>query len=1047
MQTQCEAGKYTAIEGQSTCLPAEPGYKVPTKGWSKEPEKCEPGETSGPEASSCDPCPAGSYAANSASPSCTLAKAGHYVKDGDRTKEIPCDPGFVSPGAGASSCFACPAGTFCEAAGATEVTFAKPGWFVAAEGQSKQTECPVGKYSVDPGSSRCTSAAAGSFVDAPGATEPTLCAPGRFADSSEATKCEDCSDGYYAANEGTAVCSLAEAGYRAVSPGRRLAEAGAQFIAGATAQLPCQPGSFSVSGSSECTPCSAGKYAASERAIECVSAEPGCFVAEDSASTEEPCPAGRHASGSGNSECTLCESGKYAASAKSPECTRAKHGHFVAEPGATSQKKCEVGRYAPGEGSSSCTDANAGFYVAGEAAEDQTPCPAGRFSVTAASTCDPCAAGEFSADEGKASCTSCAAGESSPKGATGCTKCEVGKAKPAGPGECESCEKGRFAKKEGRGECKLADAGSFVAKSGAFEQKSCLPGTYSPGAGAEECTPCEEGRYVSRKRATACDLASGGEYVPTTGETAPLKCPAGRFSGSGASSCEPCEPGTVSDAGASACILAKAGVATNANPNYVITLESELTLEGYLDSDDTRDALAGLLNEAIEDLADQPAVVTIEPALSQDAFSSNHSTDTVSNPLSFTIEANYTAVWGEDMRNVSALMLEDFKSRFEKLIEEGTLQERLDASEVLSSASIDKDASLDGVRSSAVSSVVRIGPPGASDGLTRDCPAGKFSQSGAFECSDCLTGTYTSTSGKSTCQPCVPFSTTSGEGKTGCFTCLQGYYRVPFEAGESGLSCSNTSALQEQCANAEDPNDCVFKDCCEPCDVLGSGVGTCDAQTTLEALPVKPRYWRATELEETIYRCYYRKSCKGSLQPGPNQTSYGDGLCRKGHKGPLCNVCENNYYFSFTNLTCDECAGVSIAIFVLIVITVFALLAALLYMSLHPDTWEASLTACVDQDCCNDAVMDSVVDHAERRSSETEDKAKQQPHPETTERSSPKSGPAEARSSDASVGAPAREKKKRSTALTKLKIVIGCYQIVSGVHPLFPTIPLPSVRK
>ena len=29
-----------------------------------------------------------------------------------------------------------------------------------------------------------------------------------------------------------------------------------------------------------------------------------------------------------------------------------------------------------------------------------------------------------------------------------------------------------------------------------------------------------------------------------------------------------------------------------------------------------------------------------------------------------------------------------------------------------------------------MSSVVRIGPPGASDGLTRDCPAGKFSQSG-----------------------------------------------------------------------------------------------------------------------------------------------------------------------------------------------------------------------------------------------------------------------------------------------------------------------------
>ena len=189
------------------------------------------------------------------------------------------------------------------------------------------------------------------------------------------------------------------------------------------------------------------------------------------------------------------------------------------------------------------------------------------------------------------------------------------------------------------------------------------------------------------------------------------------------------------------------------------------------------------------------------------------------------------------MRNVSALMLEDFKSRFEKLIEEGTLQERLDASEVLSSASIDEDASLDGVRSSAVSSVVRIGPPGASDGLTRDCPAGKFSQSGASECTDCLEGTYTAKVGQETCQPCVPFSTTIGEGNPGCFACLEGYYRVPFEAGESGLSCSNTLALQEQCANQTDQTKCLFNDCCKSCDNLGSGVGTCISPTTLEALP------------------------------------------------------------------------------------------------------------------------------------------------------------------------------------------------------------------
>ena len=169
------------------------------------------------QAISCRTCPDGSYAEDPGSSSCTLAKAGHYVSDDDRTKEIPCDEGFYSPGPGASECFACSAGSFSKATGATKCTFAKPGWFVGAEGDSKETECPVGRYAIDQGSSRCTSAAAGSFVDASGATAPKLCLPGRFADVPEAPVCQSCPEGYYAANEGTAVCSLAEAGYFADS--------------------------------------------------------------------------------------------------------------------------------------------------------------------------------------------------------------------------------------------------------------------------------------------------------------------------------------------------------------------------------------------------------------------------------------------------------------------------------------------------------------------------------------------------------------------------------------------------------------------------------------------------------------------------------------------------------------------------------------------------------------------------------------------------------------------------------------------------------------
>ena len=62
---------------------------------------------------------------------------------------------------------------------------------------------------------------------------------------------------------------------------------------------------------------------------------------------------------------------------------------------------------------------------------------------------------------------------------------------------------------------------------------------------------------------------------------------------------------------------------------------------------------------------------------------------------------------------------------------------------------------------------------------------------------------------------------------------------------------------------------------------------------------MKERYWRATEFPmNSIYRCFTGKSFSGA-EPGlnQNQTSYGDSLCRKGHKGPLCNVCRETTTF------------------------------------------------------------------------------------------------------------------------------------------------------
>jgi len=201
---------------------------------------------------------------------------------------------------------------------------------------------------------------------------------------------------------------------------------------------------------------------------------------------------------------------------------------------------------------------------------------------------------------------------------------------------------------------------------------------------------------------------------------------------------------------------------------------------------------------------------------------------------------------------------------------------------------------------------------------------------------------------------------------------------------------------------------------------LGSGVGTCNAPTgtTLEALPVERGFWRATGLEETIYRCFYERACVGSQK---DKESYGDGLCREGSKGPLCTVCEHDHYFSMTRLQCEKCGSVSVLILVIVVLVAVALLAALLYASLNPGSWEAC-GLCLSGDWGEAA--ECVADHAAERQSSSASEGDGKPEPPRPDEST-------------------SEKKRSSSAFTKLKIVISCYQIVAGAHVLLPSIPWP----
>ena len=166
-------------------------------------------------------------------------------------------------------------------------------------------------------------------------------------------------------------------------------------------------------GSSKCTPCSAGKYAASERATECKSAEPGWSVAEDRASKQERRPRGPTRGGSGSEACTLCEAGKFAASPASPECTPARQGYIAAEEGAKSEKKCESGSTLLARDLRAVLTPTRGSTLLArpQRSKSRVLLDASRLRPRVLATC--ARRGEFSAEKGKASCTSCAFGSSS----------------------------------------------------------------------------------------------------------------------------------------------------------------------------------------------------------------------------------------------------------------------------------------------------------------------------------------------------------------------------------------------------------------------------------------------------------------------------------------------------------------------------------------------------------------------------------------------------------------------------------------------------------
>jgi hypothetical protein len=276
--TECEAGKYQDLTGQTECAECASGWGSPAG------------------SSSCSQCLAGQYADGV----CKSCPSGQYQDQAGQTECAECASGWASPAGSyvSSSCTECPAGTY------------------SANGVC--TECASGKYQNQTGQTECAECASGKYQNQTGQTECAECASGSVSPAGSSS-CTECPANTYSAN---GVCTECASGW--ASP------------AGSSSCTECPAGTYSVNG--VCTECPEGKYQNQNGQTECAECASGwgspagssvssscteCLAGQYADGVCKSCPEGKYQNQTGQTECAECTSGtnSVAGSTNSANCT------------------------------------------------------------------------------------------------------------------------------------------------------------------------------------------------------------------------------------------------------------------------------------------------------------------------------------------------------------------------------------------------------------------------------------------------------------------------------------------------------------------------------------------------------------------------------------------------------------------------------------------------------------------------------------------------------------------------------------------------------
>ena len=751
---------------------------------------------------------------------------------------------------------------------------------------------------------------------------------------------------------------------------------------------PCQPcpaGKYAEEyGTTECTNCAFGKWSAQNE----IAAESQCIE----------CTAGRKGDNSSlgvaSSHCSNCGTGKYQAQTAQTVCDNCDAGTFSNTTMPVVCTACEPGRYADETGLVSCIGCIAGKAHArgGQRSNDScTSCSKGKFQIFAGQTkcvacgkgkhqaetaqieCANCDAGTYSDTDGVVVCTACIPGQYTDEaGLKSCINCPTGTANPTtnqnSSASCEPCSKGRYQESAGQVACAACKAGKYNEETGQTSDATgcieCGAGRYSSATGltnsdqcndcaagkssnetgqnsSNACTPCVEGKYSNAENSTSCTDCREGT-ASKSGQTRCRDCPAGQRMLPYDKTCKDCVAGWYSLGSVETCTQCEPG-------RYGKTLIKGTTSATTQVRDSCLPCAPGKYSS---DIAATTAATCIPCSPGKYNAAQGAATETQCNecPIGrygldvggLTQLGNCTKCPAGKNGNATAQTsltagCEDCEDGRSYQNEEGM-------------ASCKDFACKAGEYSANNESIPQTaGEPSTPDckacskPVCRVCAAGQYSYAGMPTCLLCRKGEIAPNEGSAkNCTKCRVDETTScpGAGRRkpdgdGCTECVCGAEK--YRANDAARSCKLCLLTGMDCKNKAD--------------------------STVASLTIKKGFWREDNGTVSLLQCPVEEACVGSNCPyttivggqyscgvfgggsgnGSNTTNssngtlcVNNGLCRCGHRGPLCAVCDHGYTrFSAKDpcFKCPENLGISIFLSVLFVVLAAACLWLFLWIS------------------------------------------------------------------------------------------------------------------